>query len=131
LEARLAARSLSDAQKAAITARVIKFLPQSIQIIPYWQDKESLDIANEIAEALVKAHWTIDNPQRYTALVGVIAGVYISVDKRASNDTKSAAQELKTALNEAGVATTEEEGQNSPPNEPVDQRISMQVGIKP
>jgi hypothetical protein len=131
LQKRLAARSLTDEQKMSIASRLKQFPPQTIQIIPYWQNKESLDIANAIAETLQKDGWTIHNPERYTALIGVIAGVYISVDKRASEAAKGAAKELARALNDNDVLTTEEEGENGPPNDPLTEQISMQVGIKP
>jgi hypothetical protein len=131
LEQRLLARSLNDAQKSDIAKRLKEFPPQTIQIIPYWQDKESLDIGNAIADAVIKDDWKIHNPELFTSLVGVVAGVYIRVDGHASDVTKAAAKELGAALNDNDVATTEEEGGNGPPNDPLTEQISMQVGIKP
>jgi hypothetical protein len=98
LQHRLAARSLSEVQKASIASRLKQFPPQAIQIIPYWQDRESLDIANAIAAALVKDGWTIHNPERYTALIGVVAGVYMSVDKHASDSTKAPGKNWRAPL---------------------------------
>lgn len=131
LQKRLAARSLNEEQKTSIASRLKRFPSQTIQIIPYWQDKESLDIANAIAQAVMKDDWKIHNPERYTALLGVIAGVYIRVDKHASEGAKGAAKELAAALNDNDVLATEEEGENGPPNDPLTEQINMQVGIKP
>jgi hypothetical protein len=131
LERRLAARALTEEQKAVIALRLKQFPPQTIQIIPYWQDKESLDIANAIADAVLKDDWKIHNPERFTSLIGVVAGVYIRVDTNASDAAKGAAKELSAALNDNDVAATEQEGDNGPPNDPLTEQISKQVGIKP
>jgi hypothetical protein len=49
LETRLAARALSDEQATAIKKRLETFADQTFQIIPYWQNRESMAIANRIA----------------------------------------------------------------------------------
>jgi hypothetical protein len=127
LQTRLAARTLSDAQAVEIKKRVESFADQTFQIIPYWQNKESLAIANRIAAILSNAHWKLHNPEQFTTLLGVTTGVFVSVDKGASESSRRAAKELTSALNENEIEANEEEGDNPNPSD----EIHMSVGIKP
>jgi hypothetical protein len=107
--------------------RLEKFAGQTFEIIPYWQDKESLGIANRIADLLIASHWSIDQPKQGTMLVGVQTGVTIAVAKAATERTKAAAKELAEVLNSNGIETaaTEEDDPAST------DKINMSVGIKP
>jgi hypothetical protein len=128
LESRLAARSLSNDQAAEIVSRLNRFHDISFQIIPYWQNKESLSIADRIADILMSAEWTLNNPKSFTALLGVITGVYVATDKGANQEAKDAAWALVEALNANGIeALLDAEHDNPNPTNTID----MKVGIKP
>jgi hypothetical protein len=130
LQKRLAARTLSDEQVEAIGARLKNFSPQTLQIIPYWQNRESKEIADRIATALGRVGWTLQNPKRYTTLVAVITGVFIHVDPRASEKARNAAKELTSALNDNDIEAAEEDIADTT-TALTSERINMQVGIKP
>jgi hypothetical protein len=130
LEERLAARSFSPPQAADLAARLKPFSPLTFQIIPYWDDKESFDLANRIDVILEGIGWKLENPTRFTMLAGVVAGVVIAVDKRASDNARNAAKELASALTANGVDAKEREEEN-PTTNPPSERINMSVGIKP
>jgi hypothetical protein len=118
---------LSDEQGVSIKKKVEKFSGQTFQIIPYWQNKESMAIANRIAEILGAAGWKLHNPEKFTTLVGVVTGVFVSADKGASEGTRRAAKELTSALNDNDIDATKEENDNPTPSD----EIHMKVGIKP
>lgn len=130
LETRLAARTLTDSQVAEIKKKLSPFSGQVFEVIPYWQNNESLSIANRIADALTGAGWKIDEPKAYTALIGVVTGVIVFVDKGASENARHAAQELTAALSAAGIDATKDDGNNVINPNPTD-KIRMSVGIKP
>jgi hypothetical protein len=130
LQGRLAARSLSDDQFADIAQRLKPFSPQTFQVIPYWKDKESKDIGDRIANALASAGWTLENPVRYTMIAGVLAGVVVNIDKRASDKVQNAARELVRSLNDNGIAAEIDEHEDTTTQTP-SQRIDLSVGIKP
>jgi hypothetical protein len=109
LENRLAARSLSDVQAADITERLKSFSLLTFQIIPYWDDKESKDIADRIDLILEGVGWKLENPTRFTFIAGVIAGVVINIDSRASENARGAAKALAAALSDNGIAAIERE----------------------
>jgi hypothetical protein len=127
LETRLAARSISDEQLETIASQLKSFAPQTYQIIPYWKNPESLALANRISAGLTKAGWVLQNPDRFTTLVGVLTGITVSVDKGASDSVKKAGAELLKALKGADIAAEPDDEINNPPS----QRINMQIGIKP
>jgi hypothetical protein len=127
LETRLASRSLSVVQVAAIVEKTKPFAGQVFETIPYWKNPESLFIGNEIAGTLIKAGWTIDQPKVFTGLFGVITGVLVGYDKGAPEKTVSAAKELAAALNDNGLTADTDENNNPTPTD----RIILQVGIKP
>jgi hypothetical protein len=128
LETRLAARTLSDDQVATIKSQLHRYAGQAFEIIPYWQNRESLDIANRIADTLTGAGWTIDQPKAATMLVGVVTGVTVSTDKDAPSATQQAASALIAALNDHQIeARRDQDSGISPPTG----KIYMNVGIKP
>jgi hypothetical protein len=129
LESRLAARSLSDDQAAEVAKRLKPFSTLTFQIIPYWENPDSLDIANRIAGVLASVGWKLENPERFTTLVGVITGIIVNVDKRASDTARNGAKELASALTENGIAAKVRETDDPTTNLP-SERINMQVGIK-
>lgn len=128
LESRLAARTLSDAQVAGMRSKLGRFADQSFQIITYWQNKESLSIAERIADALIGAGWKIDQPKSFAALLGVVTGVYVSIDRGTAQVTREAELALVEALNVNGIeAMADHETENPNPTN----KINMSVGIKP
>ncbi len=127
LEERLAARKLSDAQVAAIAARLKPYSGQTFQIIPYWKNPESFAIANRLADTLKKADWKIDQPTSYTALVGVVTGIDIEIDAGETSEVREAAKALEDSLNANGLAATFDDTFK---REPTSNRIMISVGIK-
>jgi hypothetical protein len=130
LQKRLSARTLSDRQVESIGARLKSFSPQTFQIIPYWQNRESREIADRIATALGRVGWMLENPIRYTALTGVITGVFVHIDPRASEKARNAAKELTSVLNDNGIDAVEDDIADMTVAI-ASERINMQVGIKP
>jgi hypothetical protein len=130
LESRLAARWLNNTQIFEIQNRLRQFAPLSFQIIPYWDDLESKNIADKIAVTLEQIGWKLENPARYTIIPGVIAGVVVHVDSRASENARNAAKELASALAENHIAAIEKEAADTT-TDPPSELIYLQVGIKP
>jgi hypothetical protein len=128
LETRLAARSLSDDQAENMRRNLRQFPGQSFEVITYWQNKESLGIANRIADTLISAGWQIDQPKSFTTLVGVVTGLYVSVDKAAAQSAKDAERALVEALNRNGIDALEDSEHENP--NPTN-KININVGIKP
>jgi hypothetical protein len=128
LSRRLAARSLSDAQADNIEAALKPFSGQPFQIIPYWQNKESLGIANRIADSLIAAGWQIDQPKDFTSIIGVVTGIYVSNDEGASDEVKNAVRALVEVLR-ANMIEASEDAENKTPA-PTN-KININVGIKP
>jgi hypothetical protein len=130
LESRLAARQLSDTEVSEIQNRLRQFAPAPFQIIPYWDDPESKNIADRIAFTLGTIGWRLENPERYTIIPGVIAGVIVNVDSRASDNARGAARELAAALAGNHIVAVEKERPDTTTNPP-SEGINLQVGIKP
>jgi hypothetical protein len=133
LQRRLAFRSLSDAQFADLVEKLKPTGAQTFQVITYWRDEEALAIANRMADALIKAGWTIDQPKTFTALVGVEAGVWVSYDGRADKKVADAAKALVYALlqHEIYAELDAQAVANPPTNQPTSDKINIEVGIKP
>jgi len=127
IKERLAARTLTDAEVAEIGKQLSEFSGQTFEIIAYWDSKESLDIATRIADALTLAGWKIDQPKRYTALLGVVVSVFVNVDEGAPEKTHAAAEALVKVLNDKMIAATLKEL----PNLPDKAKLNLSVGIKP
>ena len=127
LEARLAARSLTDDQIAEMTAHLKPFAPQEFAVVTYPSDQEAVHISEQIRSVLVKAGW-IDKPYG-GVLIGVVAGVTPLFDNRTPS-VELAAIALVDALN-ANHIDAASGGVGPPTNEPVNSRITIEVGIKP
>jgi hypothetical protein len=133
LEKRLAFRSLTDEQFSDLVDQVKGTGAQTFQVITYWRDEEALAIANRVADALIKAGWTIDQPKAFTALVGVEAGIWVSYDGRADKKVGAAANALVYALLQHEIyAELDAQAVATPPaNQPISDKINIEVGIKP
>jgi hypothetical protein len=103
LDMRLAARTIFPTDAAKIRKAVAQFADQNFEIIPYWDDGESLNFAKQLAAVLESAGWKIDQPKSFVALLGVVTGVKVYVDTRADGKIVAAAYELVTALNSVGL----------------------------
>jgi hypothetical protein len=104
------------------------FAGQKWEVTPYWEMKQSLDLANRIYLVLNKAGWTYLPPKRGTWLMGGIRGVLVSSDPKASARTRAAAAALVKALNGAGIqADTRDKGASAHP----DEVVTLSVGSKP
>jgi hypothetical protein len=120
-------RELSDAQWDEVGRAIKPFAGQEYLIIPYWEMKESHNLADHINNTLVSAGWSYKPPKTYMALVGVIAGVIVNVDSKASPKTKAAAKALRDCLSAHGIETSEESGSGSDHPDMLD----ITVGAKP
>jgi hypothetical protein len=128
LEQRLLARSLSQTEQHDVSNAVNAFAGQQFRIALYTDDQESIDIALKIESALVSAGWSETQPPEKSAIVGVTAGVVVSVAAAAPESTRDAAKALVSALNAKKIAAVLRQfaNQDAPP-----QPLSIDVGIKP
>lgn len=85
-------------------------------------------IANSIATTLIISGWKLEQAPVGATIVGVVTGIFVHVDKGASESARGAAKELTSALNDNEIDATEEDQDNNP--NPTN-RITMSVGIKP
>lgn len=129
LEERLAARTLTGPDAKMIRSAVGKYAGEKFQAIPYWDDKESLDFANSVADVLISAGWVIDQPKQFTTIVGVVAGMDVYADPRSSSAV-AARNTLVETLNKLDFATVGKD-KSAAANTPVDNEISLSIGIKP
>jgi hypothetical protein len=128
LKQRFADRTLTDAQVAAIAGKLRPFAGQEFDVTPYWELKESMAIANRIANALSLAGWKYTPPKQPGFLLGGRVAVLVYIHPAATEETKKAADSLVSALNEQGIAS--EIRQQSPAN-PIDNRLHLVIGTKP
>lgn len=126
LDNRLLARSLSLDQAVDIKNSLAAYSGQTFEIIPYWKNKESRDIANRLADVLISAGWEIDQPKSFVMLAGVVTGLYVAVSKTASPRAHEAQDALVEALNRNGIAALEDVDTPDATD-----KISINCGIKP
>jgi hypothetical protein len=134
LEKRLAARSLTNAQVADIIEQLKPFAGQHFDIVTYWRNPESLALANRIYDALIKAGWLYDKPPSGEFILGVETGVVVLYDKRAGEPVVKAVKAFTYALltNDLYAAPDPQAELATPPaSEPVNTKITINVGIKP
>ncbi len=128
LTQRLANRTLTDAQVATIAEKLRSFSGQEVQMVPYWDDKESMAIANRILQALNLAGWKYLPLEHGTSLMGGIIGVLVFVHPETDAGPKEAAASLVSALNEQGI-TSDLKYQNDP-GHPTN-RLMIDIGSRP
>lgn len=125
-----APRWLTEPQAQEIIDKVRPFGPQLFEIIPYWDAKESLGIAQRIADILTRPvpGWKLEQPKSATMLLGGIVGVQVWMHPAADEDTRQAADALVSALNAAGIETIlkVQNAKNNPKND----KIVLNVGTK-
>lgn len=131
LENRLAARFLSDEQIRSIAILLKQFNEQHFDIVTYWKNPESLALTNRIYDALLKAGWKYDKPTNGEFILGVQTGVVVWRDDRSPVGTVLAVKELIEVLNANNVATSADDTPQNHGNEPMTQKIVINVGIKP
>jgi len=131
LENRLAARSLSAAQSVALIERLKPFGGQEFDIVTYWKSPEALAFTNGIYDALIKSGWKYDKPASGEFLLGVQTGVLVWFDDRADAPVANAGKELVAALNASNFdAAVDDQPQTHAPNDPVTNKMIINVGIK-
>jgi len=128
LTQRFAARTLSDFQIKAIADKIRSFAGQEFDVTPYWDLKESMAIANQIAIGLQYAGWSYIAPKQPGFMLGGIAGVQVWVHPTADDKVKNAANALIAALNGQGI---ESELRLQNPANPPDPKVHLNVGTKP
>lgn len=129
IEERLADRTLTDQQIAVIAAALKPFSGQEYGITAYRDLKESVSIANRIHTALLQAGWIYLKPERFEALLGGVAGVFVYVHPDADEKTKKAADALLSTLLKEGIAA--QLRQENPVNNPKHNKIDLNIGSKP
>jgi hypothetical protein len=127
LTQRFADRKLNATQLKAISDKIRPFAGQEYDVTPYWDLKESLAIANEIATGLNMGGWKYIAPKQSGFMMGGIAGVQVYVHPAAEGKIKSAASALVSALNDQGIEAVLKE-QN--PANPLDTKLHLNVGTK-
>jgi len=127
LTQRFADRKLNATQLKAISDKIRPFAGQEYDVTPYWDLKESLAIANEIATGLNMGGWRYVAPKQSGFMMGGIAGVQVYVHPAAEDKIRSAASALVSALNDQGIEAVLKE-QN--PANPLDSKLHLNVGTK-
>jgi hypothetical protein len=97
-------------------------------VTPYWDLKESLAIANRIAQAMQVGGWKYVKPEQSGFLLGGTAGVEVWVHPAASDEVKKAANALVSALTEKGGLACVLKEQN--PKDPIETKIHLNIGTK-
>ena len=128
LTQRFAARSLTAGQLTMIADHLRGFAGQEFDVTPYWDLKESMAIANQIADGLNHADWKYVPPKQSGFMLGGVAGVQVYVHPSADNKIKTAASSLVAVLNEQGIES-EIRYQNAA--NPPDSKLHLNVGTKP
>jgi hypothetical protein len=128
LTQRFAARNLSETQLKAIAEKIRPFAGQEFDVTPYWDLKESLAIANQIASGLKFGGWNYVAPKQSGFMLGGTAGVQVWVHPTADDTVKNAANALVAALDEQGI---ESELRLQNPANPADPKLHLNVGAKP
>lgn len=125
-----APRWLTDLQAQAIVDKVQPFGPQVFEVTPYWSSNESLGIAQRMADVLTRVPvpgWNLEQPKRWTALLGGVVGVIVWVHPSADDRTKGAAAALAAALNHEGI---EAKTSFQNPSDAKTNKIGLEVGTK-
>jgi hypothetical protein len=124
-----APRTLTDQQAQNIAATLKPFGQQEFEVIPYWDSKESMGIAQRIADILVGlAGWKLEQPTGFTALMGGLIGVKVDIHPLADANSNGAAKALVTVLNQNGIEAKLEI--ENPTNNPKNNKINLSVGAK-
>jgi hypothetical protein len=129
LEMQLAARSLSPDQIAKMSTVLRLYGSMGFAAYPYPDDKESVDIANNIRSALTGAGWyNQEDPNVISPAPGVMAGISVQVGLGAPENTKEAATALVHMLDDANGSATLRLMPAADLSRPF---VSVGVGIKP
>jgi hypothetical protein len=127
LESRLAARTLPDDERSALSIGLEKYAGTEYELITYKSDKEAADIAGEISLALTGGGWKEVPAPSPGGIYGVIAGTVVYANDKAELQAVSAATALAEQLNKRNIATTVRRSETGElPN-----RLIIFVGIKP
>ena len=127
IEQRLADRTLTDAQVAAIAAKLKPFPGQQFEFVTYWDLKEAVNIGSRISVALAVAGWTFVPQKTWSAMTSRLAGVVVYDQPNSSETTKEAAIALVSALNSEDISAELRAGNDTKLNN----KITIAVGEKP
>jgi hypothetical protein len=130
--ARLTApRILTDEQSERIARTLHPFAGQEFDIVPYFDIKESLNIANRILATLTcsPAGWKYIPGDPTARLMGGLAGVQVWRHPDADDSTKNAADWLVSSLSKEGIEAVLRI--QNPVNNPKNNKLNLSVGTKP
>jgi len=124
---KLADRTLTDLQISLIAGRLARYAGQEVEIVAYWENKESVGIADRILTGLIKARWIYIPPQSRVLEAAGVNGVLVWSHPSADVSTKEAVAALISALNEQSI---DAEARFQNPNNPKTNRITLDIGAK-
>lgn len=130
LEKFKAPRTLTDKQVSDIAHKLKPFAGQEFDVTPYWDNPESLGIANRIADALVLSGWKYVKPEKSSFMFGGKVGVQVWAHPNADSPTKMAVSTLLSALNDEGLSAVPKV-QNPGGTNVKHNKISLSIGLKP
>src|SRR5579863_716828 len=119
---KLADRTLTDLQISLIAGRLARYAGQEVEIVAYWENKESVGIADRILTGLIKARWIYIPPQSRVLEAAGVNGVLVWSHPSADVSTKEAVAALISALNEQSI---DAEARFQNPNNPKTNRITL------
>ena len=126
---RFADRTLTDEQAARIAVAVRPFAGQELDVTPYRDIPESLNIANRILGIVTStvAGWQYKPDANPSFLMGGVSGVQVWTHPDAEEKVKNAADRLVAALVKEGISA--ERRQENPAN-PKENKIHLNIGTK-
>jgi hypothetical protein len=124
----MADRQLDDKQAEQIISAINKFSGQAFDVTAYRDTKESLNIANRIAETMTRAGWKYVPPPSPSFMFGGITGVQVWIHPAAEEYVRNAGSALVQALQKVGIAA---ELRLQSPKNPKESKIHLNVGTKP
>jgi len=130
LESRLAPRSLSPQSSAFIMNAMKVFPNQKFDILWYTDDQDSINLAQQIAEILTDAGWTLDRSDEWLGF-GLVMGISIEFAPSKSAEFEPAADALAAALTEEGIIAVSNANPEQDEADRFPDRIRIKVGKKP
>jgi hypothetical protein len=103
LEARLADRTLSPAQQAALTERLKAWSGVTVDVIIWGDTPEITIISSQVLEVMRRANWTIQSGHAGGG-GGAVRGILVGTSPDADANDIAASAALVSALQSAGLA---------------------------
>ncbi len=127
LEAKMAPRRISDSQKAFLSAALLRQAGQKYDVLWFPDDKETLNLGEDIHAVLRNAGWVIDFSKEFLGFA-VVEGVKIEWAPSQRERFGPVAMALASALMEIGLTAVAFENVEQ---ERFADRIRIKVGKKP